>query len=175
MATLTLAPEYGYVLITAGVLVLEGFFLGSGVMALRRKYFNADFQKKNQDLLDEHKKAFPDVPFSLGYPDMGSGRYTDRLTYEEWFHFNNAQRGHHNFLESVWGTMGLLLVGGLFEPKIFASLGAVYIVARASYARGYASQGPKGREVGAVIGALSLMGMVGMCMKIGVGLIKDGK
>jgi len=175
MPTLTITPEYGYVLIAAGVLVLEGLVLGSAVMGLRKEYFNDEFQKKNQDLLDEHKKAFPTVPFSLGYPDMGSGRYTDRLTYEQWFRFNNAQRGHHNFLESVWGAMGLLLVGGLFEPKIFATLGAVYIVARASYARGYASQGPKGREVGAVLGALSLLVMVGMCAKIGVGLIKSGK
>ncbi|GAB5030448.1 mapeg family protein [Nannochloropsis oceanica] len=174
MATLTVASEYGYVLIVAGVLVLEGFFLGGIVMGLRKQYFSNEFQKKNQDLMDEHKKAFPTVPFSSGYPDMGSGRYTDRLSYEQWFLFNNAQRGHQNFLESVWATMALLLVGGFFEPKIFASLGAAYIVARALYAHGYASHGPKGREVGAVVGLLSLLGMVGMCIKIAVALINGG-
>lgn len=52
---------------------------------------------------------------------------------------NNAQRGHYNFIESVWGAMGLLLVGGLFYPVVFAALGAGYIVGRVIYAIGYMS------------------------------------
>lgn len=52
---------------------------------------------------------------------------------------NNAQRGHYNFIESVWGAMGLLLVGGLFHPVVFAGLGAGYIVGRVIYAIGYMS------------------------------------
>ncbi|EWM28676.1 mapeg family protein [Nannochloropsis gaditana] len=174
MSTFTISPEYGYVLIAAALLVLEGVYLGSAVMGLRRAYFNDEWQKKNNDLMDEHKKAFPTVPFSLGYPDMGSGRYAGRLDYEQWFRFNNVQRGHHNFLEQVWGVMSLLLVGGLFQPKTFAVLATIYIVSRALYAKGYSSQGPKGREAGAILGILSLLGMVGCVIKVGVALIKSG-
>ncbi len=70
----------------------------------------------------------------------------------------------------------LLLVGGLFAPRAYASLGAVYIVARYLYSKGYASaRGPKGRELGAISGALALLGMVGKTIHIGVGLIKGAK
>lgn len=87
-----ISPNYGCVLIAAGLLVLEAWFLGKFAMAARRQHFNEDFQNKNKDLLDEHKKAFPAMPFSLGYPDMGCGRFSDRLSYEQWFRFNNARR-----------------------------------------------------------------------------------
>jgi len=30
---------------------------------------------------------------------MGSGRYSEKLEYKEWFEFNNAQRVHVNFVE----------------------------------------------------------------------------
>ena len=70
----------------------------------------------------------------------------------------------------------MLLVGGLFAPRAYASLGAVYIVARFLYAKGYASvKGPKGRELGAVGGALALLGMIGKAIHIGVDLIKSAK
>jgi hypothetical protein len=33
-----------------------------------------------------------------GYPDMGNGRYSAKLPYQEWYRFNNAQRVHNNFV-----------------------------------------------------------------------------
>jgi glutathione S-transferase len=126
-------------------------------------------------VLDEHKKAFPDAPFALGYPDMGSGRFSQRLSYAQWFAFNTAQRGHQNFLESAWGVMSLLLVGGLFNPRVYAALGGVYLVARFLYAVGYAgNRGPKGREAGAIGGALAMLGMMFYTMYTGVALVKAG-
>lgn len=107
---------------------------------------------------------------------MGSGRYTAKLDYASWYKFNNAQRAHANFLESVWGVSALMLVGGLFDAKVFAGLGAVYFVARILYATGYkSSQGPKGREAGAILGALSTFGMIGYSFKVGYDLIKEAK
>jgi hypothetical protein len=35
------------------------------------------------------------------WADMGSGRFSDKLSYAEWFEFNCAQRGHYNFIEQV--------------------------------------------------------------------------
>ena len=31
---------------------------------------------------------------NLGYPDMGSGRVSDKLEDSDWFAFNNAQRAY---------------------------------------------------------------------------------
>lgn len=104
---------------------------------------------------------------------MGNGRFSQRLTYAQWFAFNTAQRGHQNFLESAWGVMALLLVGGLFNPRVYAGLGAVYLVARYLYAVGYASnKGPKGREAGAIAGALAMLGMAGYTIYTGVTMVK---
>ncbi len=34
-----------------------------------------------------------------GYPDLGSGVYSEKLSYKDWFNFNLSQRAHFNFLE----------------------------------------------------------------------------
>ncbi len=106
---------------------------------------------------------------------MGNGRFSQCLSYAQWFAFNTAQRGHHNFLESAWGVLPLLLVGGLFNPRAYAGLGAVYLVSRFLYAVGYAgSKGPKGRELGAIGGALAMLGMVFYTIYIGATMVKAG-
>lgn len=114
------------------------------------------------------------IPHS--YPDMGSGRFSEKLTYSQWYQFNNAQRGHQNFLESAWGVQSLLLGGGLFEPRVYAALAAVYIVSRFLYAIGYTSaKGPKGREAGAIGGLLAVLGMIVYTIYLGITLVKGRK
>ncbi len=29
---------------------------------------------------------------------MGNGKYAQKLTYQQWYDFNSAQRAHYNFL-----------------------------------------------------------------------------
>ena len=43
---------------------------------------------------EEHKKAFgkDTEPDKNGYPDNGSGRYSKKLGYKEWYEFNANQR-----------------------------------------------------------------------------------
>ena len=70
-------------------------------MAARKRYsiFTKDFLEKNFG--EEHRKAFPGdtaVPKG-GFPDNGSGYYSRKLSYKEWFEFNLAQRAHLNFVE----------------------------------------------------------------------------
>lgn len=48
MPTITVAPEYGYVLVVLAFLVLQGFYLGAKVMKFRRQYFGQDFEKANK-------------------------------------------------------------------------------------------------------------------------------
>lgn len=51
--------------------LLQGFSIGS----IRRKLFTEEFFKKN---FPNHKYA------KGGYPDMGNGRYSAKLSIEDW-------------------------------------------------------------------------------------------
>jgi hypothetical protein len=74
----------------------------------------------------------------IKYPDMGNGRFSAKLKYlnslsnlvsdKDWEEFNNHQRVHGNYLESLPSVYTFLLIGGYFHPKIQASLGALYVV-----------------------------------------------
>lgn len=100
---------------------------------------------------------------------MGSGRYSALLKYEQWVEFNNAQRAHHNFLEQLPTALALQLFAGLHKPKATGILGIIYFVARQLYARGYKGpKGAKGREFGAITGALSIFAMFGIAMHGGL-------
>ncbi len=94
---------------------------------------------------------------------MGNGRFSAKLTEDDWHEFNIAQRVHQNYIENLTTITTNLLVSGLSFPVPAASLGAVYFVSRFLYGRGYFSkEGPSGRTTGAVMGFLvsfSLMGL----------------
>ena len=38
-------------------------------------------------------------PPAMGLPDMGDGLFAKRLTYYQWFEYNNRVRAHQNMLE----------------------------------------------------------------------------
>ena len=68
------------------------------VVPARKKIFNNDHMKEK--FAKEHAAAFPGqrAPF-MGFPDIGSGRYADSLSYKDWVTFNNAMRSHLNIVE----------------------------------------------------------------------------
>ncbi len=75
---------------------MTGFLV---VEVRRAKTYTKEYLDKNY--LEEHQKAFPgekQVP-KFGYPDMGNGFYSTKLTYKQWFDLNVAQRVHGNYLE----------------------------------------------------------------------------
>merc|ERR1711988_429155 len=51
---------------------------------------------------EEHRKAFPEQKTVAGggYPDMGNGCFSQKLSYKKWYDFNCAIRSHANFVES---------------------------------------------------------------------------
>ena len=93
---------------------------------------------------------------------MGSGRYSAKLTLEQWQDFNCAQRGHQNYVEGVATAMAIFLITGLFQTRLTIVLAAVYIVGRALYAAGYSAAGPKGRLVGAILYDIALLAGFGV-------------
>ena len=103
---------------------------------------------------------------------MGSGYYANKLSYKEWYMFNNAQRAHLNFVEMIASSLIFLLIGGLYCPCIASGLGALMIVSRLFYSIGYTSKGPAGRLIGALLNDVGLLGLIIMDTIFFVKLIK---
>jgi hypothetical protein len=61
-----------------------------------------------------------------GYPDTGTGRFAQELSYEQWFRFNVNQRLHLNFLETIiFFTLSFLIISTRF-PLTAAYLAVGY-------------------------------------------------
>ena len=89
----------------------------------------------------------------MGYPDMGSGFYSKKLAYRDWYRFNCAQRVHGNSVEHLTWLVPLLLVSAVFQPRFTACLTLPVLFGRELYKTGYMSpDGPnsKVRECGAI-------------------------
>jgi glutathione S-transferase len=82
---------------------------------------------------------------------MGSGFYSTRLPYKAWYDFNNAQRAHYNFVESIASILTLLIIGGIYYPVVAAVFGFVYFIGRIIYSIGYTMSGSSGRLIGVLI------------------------
>ena len=148
---MTLPENYGLVLLSSAVIALQCYFVGFTVaQSKRREYFTQEFLQENFG--EEHKKQFGTTVPQQGYPDHGSGRYSQKLPYKAWFELNNAQRCHQNFLESVAVLIFGLLISGLVFPNTAAILGATHIVGRVFYILGYTTKsGADKRILGAII------------------------
>ena len=92
---------------------------------------------------------------------MGSGVYSQKLNYKDWYTFNCAQRVHLNFVESIATYLILLLVAGLYYPIVTAILGVALIVGRIIYGIGYMIN-PLLRAPGALIIDVALVGLTGL-------------
>ena len=163
--------EYAYVLLTSLWIAFQCYMTGFLVVEVKRaKTFTDEYMNKN--FLDEHKKAFPNdkrVP-KYGYPDMGCGHYSSKLTYKEWFEFNLAQRVHGNFLEQVMTVCLLVLVAGIRHPAYTVYLGIAYSVARIFNAYGY-SRTVKGRVPGFILCTLCMFTLFGLSVHTLLGLM----
>eukprot|EP01097_Dermamoeba_algensis_P002174 TRINITY_DN1869_c0_g1_i1.p1 TRINITY_DN1869_c0_g1~~TRINITY_DN1869_c0_g1_i1.p1 ORF type:complete len:178 (-),score=15.30 TRINITY_DN1869_c0_g1_i1:607-1140(-) len=155
LSTLTVSSDFGWCIVTSALMgfqcVLTGFTVGS----YRRKFFNKNFFKTNFPELKEEE--YPEG----GYPDMGSGRYAAKLSHGDWVTFNNAQRAHYNYIEGLVPAVSLELLAGLFYPRLATVLGVTYMIGRTLYARGYVSNGSRGRRLGVAVLDLALIGLLG--------------
>ena len=142
MASL-LSADFGYVLLTATAIGVHCYGQGIAVSRLRKHY-------------------------GLEYPDMGNGRYSAKLTDEQWYKFNCAQRAHQNYLEGLPMLLSWLLIGGISYPLVAVGFGVTALIGRQFYASGYRNSGPKGRSIGAGVGALCFIGLFGTSVATGL-------
>ena len=122
----------------------------------RGQYFDEKYMRRFDEI---HKQATGDEKAPKGgYPDMGNGRYSADLSYDQWFLFNNAQRAHYNFLEQLTPTLVWLLISIFYQPLAAAILGFVVVLGRIFYAVGYFKT-PNLRSVGALLVDLGFLGL----------------
>ncbi|PVU96018.1 hypothetical protein BB559_002524 [Furculomyces boomerangus] len=141
---ISVSSEYTYNLLVAALMGAQCFYASVRVNAARKNY-------------------------NLEYPDMGSGRFSVKLSDKDWKDFNNIMRTHQNYVEQLPIAISAALIGGLYYPKLSAILGGIYILGRAFYSFGYKRFGPSGRMVGAITLDVGLLGMMGAGF---VGIIK---
>ncbi|KAI9502418.1 Microsomal glutathione S-transferase 3 [Coemansia spiralis] len=134
--TIVIGSNFGYTVFAAVGIVAQCFLAANRVGHARRKY-------------------------DVKYPDNGGGRYSDKLNDADWVAFNNIKRASDNYLEQIGMVLTMLTMAGLFQPKLAASLGALYIVGRFGYSEGYIRAGVKGRVYGAAVMMLAFFGLVG--------------
>ncbi|KAJ2770164.1 hypothetical protein IWQ56_002271 [Coemansia nantahalensis] len=114
-----------------------------------------------QWLIAGFKVSAARIKFKVAYPDNGGGRFSDKLSDEDWVKFNNIKRVSDNYNEHIGAVLSMLLLAGLFQPKLAASLGGLYIAGRGIYGWGYTGRGPAGRIYGAPLMAVALFGLIG--------------
>ena len=85
-----------------------------------------------------------------GYPDCGSGWYSKKLEYKDWFRMNCGQRVQQNTLETLTTILFLTVVTGLVYPTAAFVLQIILLVSRLLFTMGYVKKGPAGRLPGAI-------------------------
>lgn len=156
-----LPRAYGWVIFCVLLVLVQVTVIGFKAMYARKKYFTKAFFEKH--FPEEVKAGKIDVRF--GYPDVGMGRYADKLSLDEWVELNNAQRGHLNYLDTVAPVIVFMLVAGLTFTRITLIVQVVYLVARWFYFAKYAQNGPKGRY-----GPVSIIYLCFLCLGTLAGL-----
>jgi glutathione S-transferase len=110
MISIDVSPEYGWVILGAGIgSVITNFYLGGMVMTARK----------------EHNVELPNL-----YAVPGFHKNADA--------FNRVQRGHQNYLENIGGYAILTLIGGLKHPVVCAVGSVCFTAGSILYMKGYA-------------------------------------
>lgn len=129
---------------------------------VRARVFNKEFMEQFRT---EHTQAFPEddgVLPPIGFPDTGNGWFSKKLSYKDWFEFNNAQRVHFNFLESLPLILVLLFITALKQPLAALIIGCIYFVSRLVYTLGYVIGGPNMRAFGGLPMGFSMLTLFGI-------------
>lgn len=133
--------------------LLVGFVAGSK----RSSVFNKKYMEEN---FAEEIKDHPTLATGQGYPDVGNGYFSNKLSFDKWYAFNNAQRAHQNFLEGLTLIVMISLASGLVYTRLTVLCQIAYLVGRVMYAVQYIKSGPKGRLVGVLIVDVALLTLV---------------
>ncbi|KAF9362413.1 Microsomal glutathione S-transferase 3 [Mortierella sp. NVP85] len=144
MATIVLAPEYGYTAAAALLSIALVTFLGGRV--------------------DSYRK-FAQVPLPFPYADAAECKEDHKK-----YIFNCYQRVHQNTLEGFSAYLVMLMFAGLKYPIASAALGGVWFLGRVLYYIGYTTGDPSKRHYG-TFGHIGELGLLGLSAKFAFDLI----
>ncbi|KAF9737598.1 hypothetical protein PMIN06_007842 [Paraphaeosphaeria minitans] len=130
MQAIQVPADYGFVLLSVVSTFLTNTYLGIRVGAFRKA---------------------ANVPYPFEYASWEQVQSAPAERKAALLAFNASQRGHQNFGEVHFTTVGCLLICGLSQPKLTAVLGGIWSVGRLLYSIGYTNwnQNGKGRYAGA--------------------------
>jgi len=137
---LSIPNGYGWCLMNAALMALQVVLVGARIGGVRRQLFSKEFFEQNFPGIKPHPKG--------GYPDTGNGRWSSKLSDDDWIKFNNYQRAHLNYVEGIASIIVVQLIAGLFYPKVSTYLGWAYLVGRELYSWGYRKHGAQRRLIG---------------------------
>lgn len=136
-------PEYlPYVLLMMSLISAECMFT-SFISGGRRHVFKSVMG----EFFETHTRLYESAPPERGYPDSGSGIYSSKLTYKDWFDYNSAVRVHMNFVEQLPIVLVIIFLAGLKLPYQTFILSVGYFICRLAYPYAYLSgSGPNARS-----------------------------
>jgi glutathione S-transferase len=140
------------------------------VAGVRYKVFNQEYVDKNLSAESDALKKITGKGLTKGcHPDCGLGRFSDKLSLQDWMELNIAQRCAGNYLEQITAIVTLLLLAGLFFPVPAAAIGGVYMVGRQLYSSGFKSKsGTGGRTTGFMIVISCHLALLGITLFSGL-------
>ncbi|KAG0369402.1 hypothetical protein BC939DRAFT_407325 [Gamsiella multidivaricata] len=144
MATIIIAPEYGYTVAAAIASTILVTYLGVRVGSYRK---------------------IANVPYPFLYADAADCK-DDHQKYI----FNCYQRVHQNTLEGFASYLIMLMFAGIQYPVASAALGSIWCIGRILYSIGYTTGDPKKRQLGA-FGHIGEIGLLVLTGKIAYDLI----
>lgn len=156
MSSLIKNDDWATVMIMSWVLIAVVYFVLLANVARRRsKFFTKEFMKNHFGEL--HENNFRDLPPDQGYPDMGNGIFSNKLTYSQWFEFNCAQRCHYSAIEQMVIFVPVSLLICSYSNLAAAIVNVIWALGRVIFTWGYLIH-PDKRTVGAVVMELGVLG-----------------
>ena len=152
-------PEYlPYVLLMMTLIASECYFTAF-IQGARRKVFKSVMG----EFFETHTRLYEGAPPETGHPDCGSGLYSSKLSYRDWFDYNSAVRVHMNFVEQLPIILVLIFLAGLKLPFETFILSVGYFICRLAYPYTYLSSGgPNARTLAVLPMALIRLTLYGI-------------
>lgn len=84
---LSVSSDHGHLMLSISLLSIECIIFGLMAGKKRKEIFTSTFMESNFGE-EHHQQTNENASRTFGYPDMGSGRYSQKLNYKDWLEFN---------------------------------------------------------------------------------------
>mmetsp|Transcript_40665 Transcript_40665/g.46748 ORF Transcript_40665/g.46748 Transcript_40665/m.46748 type:complete len:183 (-) Transcript_40665:57-605(-) len=129
----TLGPGFGAALLAGSLMSWQCYvFSMNNGMKMRKKYFTPEVMDRFKE---QHQASFKCDPDPLGYPDLGDGRFSKSLEYQDWVRWRYHQYLHSDMVEGLTVTLPQTIIAGAFYPRFTMVLAANYITSRYVFTR----------------------------------------